>query len=82
MSENTKAQTKAFAKHLSASRLLVVLAVTSVGVALIGIFALANWAEVSELHHGMQHVLIFLAGIGLGGSSIALYTLKGGSRES
>jgi ABC-type Mn2+/Zn2+ transport system permease subunit len=49
--------------------------VTAVAVALIGQFALSSWAESSQLNHDLQHGIIFLAGIGVGGSLVALYRL-------
>lgn len=49
--------------------------VTAVAVALIGQFALSSWAESSQLNHDLQHGIIFLAGIGVGASLVALYRL-------
>jgi hypothetical protein len=56
-------------------------AAASIGLALVGIFVLAEWAEVSPVHHAVQHVLIFLAGTGFGGSSLYL-SRKGTNHES
>jgi|GEM_PF-1782649 len=44
------------------------LALISAGLALFASFTLATWAEASTLGHGVQHVLLFTAGIGFGGS--------------
>jgi ABC-type Mn2+/Zn2+ transport system permease subunit len=49
--------------------------VTAVTVALIGQFALSSWAESSQLNHDLQHGIIFVAGIGVGASLVALYRL-------
>jgi ABC-type Mn2+/Zn2+ transport system permease subunit len=49
--------------------------VTAVAVALIGQFALSSWAESSQLNHDLQHGIIFVAGIGVGASLVALYRL-------
>jgi ABC-type Mn2+/Zn2+ transport system permease subunit len=49
--------------------------VAAVAVALIGQFALSSWAESSQLNHDLQHGIIFLAGIGVGASLVALYRL-------
>ena len=40
----------------------------SLAVALLAVFALPSWAEASTLQHGVQHVLIFVAGAGAGSS--------------
>jgi hypothetical protein len=37
---------------------------------------LATWAEASEVHHALQHVLIFVAGIAAGGSGLSLFRLR------
>ncbi len=49
--------------------------VAAVAVALIGQFALSSWAESSQLNHDLQHGIIFVAGIGVGASLVALYRL-------
>lgn len=46
------------------------IAMASVLLALLASFGLANWAEASSYHHGIQHVLLFVAGMGVGGSLI------------
>ena len=46
---------------------------TAVALLLLSQFRLAAWAEVSALHHTMQHLLIFSAGIGVGTSGKSLY---------
>ena len=47
----------------------------SIAVALIAQFALSSWAESTQLNHDLQHGVIFVAGIGVGASLIALYRL-------
>jgi len=47
---------------------VVLLAALSAGLALFASFILASWAEASSFAHGVQHVLLFTAGIGFGGS--------------
>jgi ABC-type Mn2+/Zn2+ transport system permease subunit len=49
--------------------------VTAVALALIAQFALSSWAESSQLNHDLQHGIIFVAGIGVGASLVALYRL-------
>jgi ABC-type Mn2+/Zn2+ transport system permease subunit len=49
--------------------------VTAVAVALIGQFALSSWGESSQLNHDLQHGIMFVAGIGVGASLVALYRL-------
>ena len=44
----------------------------SVLIALAAIFGLSAWAESGPLPHAVQHVLIFGAGTGLGGSVLAV----------
>jgi len=44
------------------------LATLSVGLALFAIFSMAGWAELSTTHHAVQHVLLFVGGVGVGGS--------------
>ena len=48
------------------------LAIFSIGLALIGSFGLATWAEVSATHHAIQHIVLFLGGVGVGSSFISL----------
>jgi len=55
-------------KDRSLLPVLLGIAILSVGVALLAIFLIAEWAEVSPLHHAVQHVLIFLSGLGFGTS--------------
>jgi ABC-type Mn2+/Zn2+ transport system permease subunit len=47
----------------------------AVALALIAQFALSSWAESSQLNHDLQHGIIFVAGIGVGASLVALYRL-------
>jgi hypothetical protein len=72
-----KTDTKQQSVKVPATAILAGAAVLSVGIALLAIFALADWAEVSVLSHGIQHVLIFLAGLGFGTSMLAIYQTKG-----
>lgn len=82
---------ESLAKHKSASMRIkplpghrltplvpIVGSLLSVIVALFGIFLLASWAEASTLTHGLQHVIIFLSGAGLGSSLIAGFLSKQG----
>jgi len=48
-------------------------AVLAVSATLVGIFTLSNWAEASAAHHAIQHVVIFLSGVGFGGSIVTGY---------
>lgn len=59
------------AKQVSLPALTILL--ISVAVTLIGIFGLSGWAEANPLHHGIQHVIIFLSGAGFGGSFVSGY---------
>lgn len=34
------------------------------------------WAEASELHHALQHVIIFLAGFGMGGAGLSMLHIR------
>lgn len=47
----------------------------SIAVVLIAQFALSSWAESTQLNHDLQHGIIFVAGIGVGASLVALYRL-------
>lgn len=47
----------------------------AVALALIAQFALSSWGESSQLNHDLQHGIIFVAGIGVGASLVALYRL-------
>lgn len=82
MVEITESQTKTRTKKLSPVSILGGIAITSVGLAVLAIFTLAAWAETSVLSHGIQHVLIFLAGLGFGTSMLGIYQLKGKNHES
>lgn len=73
MTEIAESQTKKTVKKISPAVWLAGLAVLSASVALLAVFVLAGWAEASAVGHGIQHVVIFLAGLGLGGSTLALY---------
>ena len=44
------------------------LALLSVLTALFAIFGLASWAELSGAHHAVQHVVLFVGGVGVGSS--------------
>lgn len=59
------------------TKVLVLAALISVVIVLAAIFGLAQWAEASVLNHGIQHVLIFMAGIGFGTSMLSIYHAKG-----
>lgn len=48
-------------------------AVLAAGTTLIGIFALSSWAEASVMHHAIQHLVIFVSGVGFGGSVVTGY---------
>jgi len=48
----------------------------AIGLTLVAIFGLRSWAEASELHHAVQHVLIFSAGAGAGSSLFSLFKTK------
>jgi len=54
--------------------------ILSISIALVAIFAMNDWVELSEAHHAVQHVLIFMAGAGSSASLIAL-TRAGGRHE-
>lgn len=47
----------------------------SVAIVLLTQFTLSSWAESNSVHHEIQHGLIFLSGIGVGASGLALYRL-------
>ncbi len=81
MNDTTSTETKSIAKKVSPVSLLAGVAALSVGIALLAIFALASWAEASVLNHGIQHVLIFLSGLGFGTSMLAVYVAKGDKNE-
>jgi len=49
--------------------------VAGVALALVAQFALSSWAESSQLDHDLQHGIIFVAGVGVGASLVALYRL-------
>ena len=34
------------------------------------------WAEASELHHALQHIIIFLAGFGMGGAGLSMLHIR------
>ena len=42
------------------------LAIASVAVMVVAVFGIAEWAELATWHHGLQHVLIFVAGGAMG----------------
>jgi hypothetical protein len=77
MAEIVKADTKKRGVALSLTAVLAGTAILSVGIALLAIFTLADWAEASVLNHAVQHVLIFLAGLGFGTSMLSIYAEKG-----
>jgi ABC-type Mn2+/Zn2+ transport system permease subunit len=56
---------------------VIALGVLAAGVAaaLIAQFALSSWAESSQLNHDLQHGIIFVAGVSVGASLVALYRL-------
>jgi len=58
-----------------AVRLAVAALVLGLGCALVAQLALAGWAEQSELHHQVQHGLIFAGGLVAGAAVAALYRL-------
>lgn len=69
MQENIDQKSTKFIKAiLNSTWLPIVMALSSVLIMLLAIFALADWAEASALHHGVQHILIFGSGIGVGSS--------------
>jgi hypothetical protein len=51
-------------------------ALLSVVIALFASFGLHEWAEVSTLHHGIQHVLLFTGGVGVGSVIAVAFTGK------
>ncbi len=67
MVEVTTASSKTRGQSLTWS----IIAVASVIMALLAIFTLSNWAEATPLHHSIQHVLLFIAGVGFGGSLVS-----------
>ncbi|MGH7250165.1 MAG: hypothetical protein ACREGC_04255, partial [Minisyncoccia bacterium] len=56
MVSEDKKYLKKFRKYIPVSVFFV-----SIVLALVAIFAMNNWVELSETHHAVQHVLIFLA---------------------
>lgn len=54
------------------------ISILAAAMVLIGVFGLSSWAEASGLNHGLQHVLIFLGGVGFGGSLLTMYKAKRG----
>jgi hypothetical protein len=50
--------------------------IISVVAALVASFTLAGWAELSGLNHGLQHVLLFSGGMGVGVTSTILVSRK------
>lgn len=55
----------------------VLVGVSSLALFLVAHFTLSAWAELSELHHSIQHVLILTAGGGVGvATTIAVYQRK------
>jgi len=77
MVEIARNETKKITQKISSQHLLLAGAILSVGLALLAIFALAGWAETSTLSHGSQHVLIFLAGLGFGTTTLEIIRQKG-----
>jgi len=62
----TVSQRKVFS--LPKLNLALIIGTLSVLLALVASFVLASWAESSSFAHGVQHVLLFTAGIGAGTS--------------
>jgi hypothetical protein len=77
MSEQLQASSRIRSHKLSLAwqqpLLPVLTLLTAVGLLLLSQFRLGAWAEASEFHHTIQHVLIFSAGVGFGGSAKSLY---------
>jgi len=48
----------------------------SVGMTLIGIFVMSEWAELGGVNHATQHTLIFLGGAGAGASLMTTFKTK------
>ena len=69
----TDASTRDDGGDNSGARLASAVVATAVGLVLLAQFSLERWAEGTELHHWVQHGLIFLAGVCLGAGSLALY---------
>lgn len=65
-------------RQASSARIAVSVFVSSIILTLAAIFVLADWAETSMFGHGLQHVLIFVAGCGAGG---ALFSLRRSGHE-
>jgi hypothetical protein len=40
-------------------------------VALVAMFTISSWAEAAPMHHAVQHVLLFVAGVGFGASLVS-----------
>ncbi len=50
--------------------LIVVVPAMSIIATLLGIFTMSRWAETAAWHHATQHAIIFLSGVGFGGSLV------------
>lgn len=68
-------------KSIPAPRLVVAgTLLVSIVIGLVASFVLADWAEAASWHHGLQHVLLFIAGMGLGGSVTYHFSQTKGSK--
>lgn len=74
MSNPTDADVKTLTSSIS--KTAVVGLIIAIGLFLIGHYALTSWAEASEAHHTVQHVVIFLGGLGMGVSGLSLFKTK------
>lgn len=61
--------------------LLLLMLVLFISVVLLGIFALANWAETATWHHAAQHIMIFIGGVGFGSFLAACLTNTKGENK-
>lgn len=61
-------------KLVSARAISLTVGGASVVLALIASFGLAQWAEAASFNHGIQHILLFTAGAGVGGSALTFIT--------
>ncbi len=48
---------------------------------LFGIFRLSAWGELIPWHHGIQHVIILISGIGIGSSTVLIMKSKSANNE-
>lgn len=71
MSVKSDEKSEVASKKVSLAILPLCIFTIAVSVFLVAQFLLGSWAETSELNHTIQHVIIFVAGCGVGGSLIS-----------